>query len=109
MTDHGWRSLERVLVGEAAGSLAFAGLNCAYFCAGARSESSAARRTGALALLLVNLALAAESALYLAVLPDMGARLESFGALAVRTIVLGASLTISALIFRRESARRGPR
>ena len=57
-------------------------------------------------LVLVNVALASEAALYVAVLPQT-AGTAALAAVLVRSLVLAATAAMASLILRRESARRG--
>jgi hypothetical protein len=87
---------ERFAAAEAAGSAVLGAGNAAYFALVSARERRAARRSGAMTLVLLNLALAAESALYLSVLPAG----EAGALLFVRTMALTAAITIFAAICR---------
>jgi hypothetical protein len=87
--------IQRFSSSEAAASGLLGAANAAYFGARAVSEGERARRAGLLALVLVNLALAAESALYLALLPGSSDSFELVSTLFVRTALLAAVATFS--------------
>jgi hypothetical protein len=97
---------ERIAASEAAASGLLALANAVYFGALAGASASRGRRGAAWALVLVNAALALESALYVLLFAPGPSGAAPVAAFAARTSVLVAVATLSALIWRRESARR---
>ncbi len=106
MREDGFTGLTwRIGGAEAAASGILAAANAAYFACYSAARVNRARRAGALALVLINLALAGEGALYLTLASpaDDGAR--ALATVAVRTLLLAAVATMAAVIARREAAR----
>ena len=84
--------------------------NSYYFARYASRQSSSARKVAAGSLLLLNAAIAAEAALYLALLPAGASAFESGAIVAVRSLILVAVAAISALVLRQRAGRPdGPR
>lgn len=79
--------------------------NAAYFAGMASRSHRPAATVAAGALALVNAGLAAEAALYLALLPPHGSSIESVASLTTRTVLLAAVAVLSALVVRRGSRR----
>lgn len=93
-------TLDRIASAEAAGTGFIAAGNAAYFVHLVRYARRPARRAAAFSMMLLNLALVAEAALYLAVLPDTGAALEGTATTGVRTVALAAVALVALLILR---------
>jgi hypothetical protein len=84
---------ERFSASEAAAGGVLAGFNASYFAREALRSRSRARRAAGSVLALLNLALAAEAALYLAFLPHVSGDAHGVALVAVRaglTLALGA-------------------
>lgn len=92
-----WLGLTLVI--EAAASLILSTLNCLYFGHYALVADRPARRVGATALIVVNLAFASEAGAYLVVTPSEQ-RIEFAVALGLRSLLLLAVSFLSLLIWR---------
>jgi hypothetical protein len=91
--------LELILASEAASALVLSSLNCLYFGRYAFFSSRPARRVGASALVVVNVALAAEAGSYLA-LTAAADGIALLIAVGLRTLLLAAAGFLSLLIWR---------
>jgi hypothetical protein len=104
------RLLDQIASSEAAAAGMLAAHNSFHFAKVASRQSSRARKVAAWSLLLVNAAIAAEAALYLAFLPAGASTLEGTAIVAVRSLILAAVAAISALVLRQHPRRPdGPR
>jgi uncharacterized phosphosugar-binding protein len=96
--------LERVSGAESAGAAVLGAGNAAYFATYAARQRSPARRGAGTALVLMNLALAGESALYLAAMPATAGPAHDIAGFVASTAALSATFFVFALTL---AARRG--
>jgi hypothetical protein len=100
------QTLDRLSSSEAAATSVLALANACYFSVQA-SARPPSRRVAGVVLALVNLGLAAEALLYLAVLPETGSDFEAAAVFTVRSLLMLGTLSISVLIARQLGRRRG--
>ncbi|HEY7269689.1 MAG TPA: hypothetical protein VH951_07670 [Dehalococcoidia bacterium] len=106
MTDGEQLLLRRLTSSEAAAGGLLGIANAAAFAGVAVDGESRGRRAAASAVVVVNAALALESALYVAFIPGTASDTQAIAAVVARTALLVAVATMSVLVLRRRLGSR---